>query len=397
MIFPIHRAVSVHQVLARSGLRLCLVIGVFLKCGGLSAAEDDPKVPFIDQTLQRSDDFYSSGMKSLVDDVVKTASIVVEDKINALRKAADAAVRDKMEKSKHGLWKTWREMSRDGEVDQNQFWTAYRKLPEAILTPDRSPLWSEALKTILTVDELAKWSGEETKRRTRIEKAIQDYLTRGRDAWKTQRVDNRKIQAEELITQTKLDAAASQGLREGIDGAIKRSLVAWGKGLEKQIREYVKSAFLGGAEDRIQQLEGGQINFGNAAEPEAVAAEETEWRALLKSKLTAEAYAVFEQQENQRIERRVRALAMLAVAELDRKLRLTDRQRSSLETKFTETIRTNKAKVDSMLGQTYANTEIVLMVCSGVPSADVKEMLEPDQMEVWHDVASRYSGWWNQF
>jgi hypothetical protein len=375
-----------------SALTLLLVFSVVAR-----AEETDPKVPFIDQTLQRSDDFYSGGMKSLVEDVVKTAEIKDDGKINALRKAAELAVRDKMDKSKYGLWKTWREMSRDGEVDQNQFWTAYRKLPEAILTPDRSPIWADALKANLSIDEQTKWMTEEVKRRTRIEKAIQDYLTKGRDTWKVQRIDNRKAQAEELITQTKLDAQQAQGLREGIDGAISRSIGAWGKGLEKQIREYVKSAFLGGAEDRIQQLEGGQINFGYASEPDALAAEEVEWRALLKSKLPAEGYASFEQREQQRNERRVRALGMLAVSELDRKLRLTEQQRSTLETKLTEVIRTHKAKIDTMLSQSYANSEIVLMVCNGVPATDAKAMLEPDQLEVWHEMTARYSGWWNQF
>jgi hypothetical protein len=375
-----------------SALALLLVFSVVAR-----AEETDPKVPFIDQTLQRSDDFYSGGMKSLVEDVVKTAEIKDDGKINALRKAAELAVRDKMDKSKYGLWKTWREMSRDGEVDQNQFWTAYRKLPEAILTPDRSPIWADALKANLSIDEQTKWMTEEVKRRTRIEKAIQDYLTKGRDTWKVQRIDNRKAQAEELITQTKLDAQQAQGLREGIDGAISRSIGAWGKGLEKQIREYVKSAFLGGAEDRIQQLEGGQINFGYASEPDALAAEEVEWRALLKSKLPAEGYASFEQREQQRNERRVRALGMLAVSELDRKLRLTEQQRSTLETKLTEVIRTHKAKIDTMLSQSYANSEIVLMVCNGVPATDAKAMLEPDQLEVWHEMTARYSGWWNQF
>ena len=170
-----------------------------------------------------------------------------------------------------------------------------------------------------------------------------------------------------------------------------------GKGLEKSIREYVKSAFLGGAEDRIVALEGGQINFGYTSEPDAIAAEEVEWRALLKSKLNAEAYGTFEQRENQRNERRVSALAMLAVSELDRKLRLTEQQRSTLEAKLTSVIRTHKAKIDAMLSQSYANSEIVLMVCNGVPKDEAKTMLDPDQLEVWHQMSARYSGWWNQF
>lgn len=359
-------------------------------------AQEEPKVPFIEQTLQRSDDFYSSGMKSLVSDVAKITSVgpaVVQE----LGKVAAESVKDKMAKSKVGLWKTWHAMQKDGEVDQVQFWTSYRKLPEAILTPDRSPIWEEGLKRLLTPEQLAKWNEEAGKRRARIEKAIGDYLNRGREQWKTLRVDTRKAQAEELITANHLDATTAVRLRDGIAPSVAEALPAWGKGLEKTIREYVKSAFLGGADDRVQQLEAGQINFSNAAEPEATAAEENTWRELLRRTLPAEQFAQWEARERQRLERRVVAMAMLTVAELDRKLRLTPDQRQKLESRFTTVFRDNKAKVDGLFAQSYANSEIMLMVLNGVPEPEARALLEDDQFTVWRDVASRYSGWWNQY
>lgn len=359
-------------------------------------ATQEEKVPFIEQTLQRSDDFYSGGMKTLVEDVVKVTGVAGAT-VEKLHQVAMEAVADKMAKSKVGLWKTWHAMAKDGEVDQVQFWNAYRKLPEAALTPDRSPMWEAGLKRLLKPDELVKWDAEAGRRRARIEKAIADYLDRGRDQWKTQRVEARKAQAEEIITLLKLDAPAMQRLRDGLEPAVGKSLVQWGKGLEKSIREYVKSAFLGGADDRIQALEGGQINFGSAAEPEAIEADEAAWRELLRQCLDAPAYAQWESREQQRLDRRIRAMAMLTVAELDRKLRLTSTQRTRLESMLTGVIRTAKPKIDAMLGQSYSNSEILLMVLNGVPMVDIQKMLEPDQMAGWREVASRYSGWWSQF
>ena len=373
-----------------------VLLAVSFSSSPSASAQEEAKVPFIEQTLQRSDDFYSSGMKSLVGDVVKVTGVAGEV-VQELQKVATAAVKDKMDKSKVGLWKTWHAMQKDGEVDQIQFWNSYRKLPEAILTPDRSPIWEEGLKRLLKPDELAKWDAEATKRRTRIEKAIADYLDRGRKLWKDQRVETRKAQVEELVTINNLDAVTTSKVRDGIDGAVSSALPAWGKGLEKSIREYVKSAFLGGADDRVQALEGGQINFGSASEPEAVVAEETGWRGLLKQSLSAEQFGQWEAREQQRLDRRLRAMAMMTVAELDRKLRLTTSQRSTLEERFVKVISEGKSKVDALFAQNYANSEIMLMVLNGIPDAEVKSLLEEEQLVVWREVASRYSGWWNQF
>lgn len=373
-----------------------VLLAVSFSSSPSASAQEEAKVPFIEQTLQRSDDFYSSGMKSLVGDVVKVTGVAGEV-VQELQKVATAAVKDKMDKSKVGLWKTWHAMQKDGEVDQIQFWNSYRKLPEAILTPDRSPIWEEGLKRLLKPDELAKWDAEATKQRTRIEKAIADYLDRGRKLWKDQRVETRKAQVEELVTINCLDAVTTSKVRNGIEEAVTSALPAWGKGLEKSIREYVKSAFLGGADDRVQALEGGQINFGSASEPEAVVAEETGWRELLRQSLSGEQFGQWEAREQQRLDRRMRAMAMMTVAELDRKLRLTMSQRSTLEERFLKVIREGKSKVDALFAQNYANSEIMLMVLNGIPDAEVKSLLEDEQLVVWREVASRYSGWWNQF
>ena len=362
----------------------------------VKAEEETEKVPFIEQTLDRSTEFYSTGMKTLVEDVLKVTGAPETAKAG-LTKAADEAVKDKMAKSKTGLWKVWKDMSKQGQVDQVQFWNAYRKLPEAVLTPDRSPLWTEVLPTLLKSDEMAKWAKEETVRRGRIEKAIQDYLKRGRDEWRQRRKEARTAEVDEMQAQALITAVVSDAVKAGLDGALDKAAGSWGKGLEKQIRESLKSAFLGGAEDRIQALEAGQLNFGTVTDAEGAQAEAESWRALLREKLDPGAFTGWEAREQKRADRRVQALSMMTVAELDKKLRLTPAQREKLEPVVSHAVRDAKAKLDAFLSQPYANTELLLMVINGIPSNDVASLIEPDQMAGWQEVKERYSGWWNQF
>ncbi len=376
-------------------LYFCLCLLVPVLCLG-AETEFTEKVLFIEQTLERSTDFYGNGMKTLVDDVMKVTA-APEEKKEQLLKAAAEAVADKMAKSKTGLWKTWKEMSKDGQVEQIQFWNTYRKLPEAILTPDRSPKWTEALPRILTADELAKWTAEETTRRARIEKAIQDYLKRGRDDWRSKRLEARRSEINELVDQQKLPDATAKGLRDNVEAAVDSSLGSWGHALEKQIREYVKSAFLGGAEDRVRALEGGQTNFGYTNDAEGTKAEAEAWRGMLLKQLDPAAFSAWEVREVKRADRRVEALTMMTVAELDRKLRLTPDQRQHLEPLISKAVRESKVKLDAFLTQTPANSELLMMVVNGIPPAEVSSVIDADQLAGWREVKERYSGWWNQF
>jgi hypothetical protein len=361
---------------------------------------DDPQtpdeVPFIQQTLDRSTEFYGSGMKSLVQDVVKMVKLD-EKAAEALHKAAEAAVADKMEKSRSGLWKTWQTMASDGRVNQSAFWTAYRKLPEAILTPDRSPKWAEGLKKVLNAEQHALWLGEEKKRRDRIEKAVTDYLNKGREEWKQKRSDARKLEAADLAKLGNLDQVTRDHLEAGIIEVVNKGATQWGQALEKQVREYVKSAFLGGIEERIVAVENGSLNFNSQADAPAQEAEEAAWQEMVCKLLPAEAANAFANREKKRQSRRESALAMMAVAELDRKIRLTRTQREQLEVIFVQAIAGNRPKVDAMMQQNYLNTEMILMLLHAVPEAQVKPILQSDQLYGWKEAMFQYGDWWNSF
>ena len=378
-------------------LAFCLAL-LLVSYTATQAAETEfeEKVPFIEQTLERSTEFYGNGMKTLVEDVMKVTG-APESKKSELLAAADAAVKDKMVRSKTGLWKTWKEMAHNGQVDQVQFWNNYRKLPEAVFTPDRSDHWSAALTKVLAENEMAKWKAEEGSRRQRIEKAIQDYLKRGRDTWRQGRLESRTAEIKEMETQATITTVTANTLVAGLPAALDKASQSWGKSLEKNIRESVKSAFLGGAEDRVQALENGQLNFGLVTDSEGMAEELDSWQSLLKQHLEPAAFSTWQAREQKRMERRVQALAMMTVAELDRRLRLTPTQREKLEPVIRRVVTSARAKVEAFQSQPYANSELLLMVVNGVPANEVATLIEPDQIAGWDELRDRYSGWWNQY
>jgi hypothetical protein len=367
---------------------------------GLILAQEEPsgpdEVPFIQQTLERSTEFYGSGMRALVEDVAKTVNLDA-DATAQLNAAAEAAVKEKMDKSRTGLWKTWKEMAVDGRVNQNSFWISYRKLPEAILTPDRSTFWAEGLKKSLTVEQAKVWSQEEQKRRDRVDKAIQDYLTKGREDWRTKRLEVRKLDVAELVKTVPLDTATADKLTAGLAGVIAEGAKSWGSSLEKQLREYVKSAFLGGAEERVAAIEAGNINFGTMTDSTAQELEDTAWKALVSNTVPKTLVAGIQAKEQLRNQKRNLAVAMMTTAELDRKVRLTAEQRSKLEPLFLKTVQSHRAKVDMLLSQNYVNTEMLLMLLNGIAEAEVKDVLEPDQLRGWREAMQVYADWWNSF
>ena len=368
----------------------------FICAFAAAEVEFEEKVPFIEQVLDRSTEFYGNGMKGLVDEVLKISG-APESKKPELLKAAEDSVKDKMTKSKTGLWRTWKEMSHNGQVDQVQFWNAYHKLPEAVFTPDRSPSWTEALPRLLAPNEFEKWSTEEKSRRERIEKAIQGYLSRGRDVWLQGRKDSRTAEIKELETQGTIPAGTANNLRNGLQPALDKAAVTWGGGLERTIRENLKSAFLAGAEERVKQLENGQMNFGLVTDTEAMTAESKTWHELLKATLDPAAYSTYEAREQKRLERRLQALAMMTVAELDRRLRLTPEQRQKLEPVIRRVVTEARAKVEAFQSQPYANSELLLMVINGVPAPEVATLIDADQLAGWQDIKDKYAGWWNQY
>jgi hypothetical protein len=194
-----------------------------------------------------------------------------------------------------------------------------------------------------------------------------------------------------------LDAGVGDKLIASVEAAVVKGSMVWGQPLQKQIREYVKTAFLGGAEDRVQTLENGGLNFGQQSDPEALKAESAAWQALVKQVLPAELSAQVAQRELRREERWRQSLVRMVVAELDRKVRLTPSQRAQMEPIFLKVVNENSNKMSAVLAQNYVNTEMMLMIITAVPEKEVSGWLAPEQLRGWREAVHLYSDWWNQY
>ncbi len=361
---------------------MCLLLSA------VAHSAERPRVQFISDILSQSEMAYGTGMRNLVEEVVKVTAANAEQ-TEEISKASQAAVRMKMDRSESDLWAVWDEMQVGDEVNQVAFWQAYRKLPNAQLTPERLAPWADGLKKALTAEQYAKWEELAAKKRARIDKAVKSCLDKGREAWITKRSEVRTMLADAMVTVYQLTDAQGTQIRSGVGKVVAEASSSWGSNLERQIRDYVKTAFIGQAEDRMQALENGGINFRGDGDEEARKIEDTAWGLLVKSTLTAEQYSKFQQAEAQKQERRIQSIAQVVVAELDRKLLLSADQRQRLEPLLRRAVLAKTASIEMLLTQGYVNSDMMVGLIREIKEDEVKPILEAEQWLAWKETAAR--------
>jgi hypothetical protein len=352
-------------------------------------------VPFIEDILTQSDIAYGTGMRNLVAEVCKEAEADAKQTAE-LQKAADAAVKEKMERSERDLWVVWDRLQVNEEVNQVAFWNAYRQMPDAPLTPERLPLWEEALKTVLRPEQYAKWEQLAAERRGRIDKAVAAYIEKRRSEWVTKRTETRVTYADSISKSYGLTEEQTTALRQGISEVVEQAGKSWGSAVELQLREYLKTAFLGAADERLQAVENAAMNFGNDTDETTMEQEEKAWSALVGRILDAGQLQQYQVAEKARMERRLRSLARVVVAEVDRKVLLTAQQRSQLEPLLKDVVADHALKLEGLLSQSYVNSEMLLGVVSLLDEQKVKPILDQDQWDGWREASMRMAYYFGQ-
>jgi hypothetical protein len=372
-----------------------LIIGLILISPAITAQER-PHVPFIEDILAQSDTAYTTGMKCLVSEIAKDCATTPEQTAK-LNEAAMAAVKTKMDLSRTDLWAVWDKLAIDGEMaNQLAFWQTYRKIPNSSLTPERLPVWEEAVKATLNPEQFGKWEVLAKGKRDRIDKAVLAALDKARADWIAKRTEARTSLAAAIIAQHQLTPAEADALKLGVAEVINQSVASWGKGLETTLREYVKTAFLGQADARLAALENGGATMGNETDEVALKAEDAAWEALLQKTLTPTQLASYQAAAAQKTARRVEALGQVVVSEIDRKVLLTQDQRQKLQPLVTSAIQEQLAKMEALLAQSYVNTEMLLCILPKLDEANVKSMLQPDQWTAWREAAAKSAYFFDQ-
>lgn len=255
-----------------------------------------------------------------------------------------------------------------------------------------------AVKAALAPEEYELWEKAKEESKLRVDKAIQEYLTRLKDARRQERQSGLERQVDRMVRGLSLEEARQQALRQGLDGVVDEGLKVWLKGQETAVRNFAKDS--GNSEEEVlDYLEQGSVRFSSAAQGEDASSEQTEREAfekLLASQLQPGELERWLRAESERTARRAQAMTMVIVSEVDRTARLTASQRAALEPLVHSVVSEYLPFVENEenFGYMLQNSEGLLVFLQGVPADKAKEIIQPGQQAAWDQALARYSGWW---
>ena len=171
-------------------------------------------------------------------------------------------------------------------------------------------------------------------------------------------------------------------------GAVERTLEGWRSAQENQVRQQAMGLTSEVVEQRLASL--GPVNVGG--EP---AEKNGLWSASIEQVLTPQERAQWTAAETERKGYRVRALAQMLVAEMDRQVGLTLTQCEKLEPlaqkALTDYLPDMSNYVDRNSGMDF---RMLLLMLSGVSENDIANVITPEQFGKWQQLTADYRGWW---
>jgi hypothetical protein len=178
----------------------------------------------------------------------------------------------------------------------------------------------------------------------------------------------------------KLDIAAK--------GAVNETLTGWRSAQENQVRQLTQG---GGDEDIAARLNGvGEIQLGNE-----IPYNKQIWATTLTQTLSPAEQQAWQALEAERSAYRQKAVSMLLLTELERKLGLNEAQLDKLEPllqqAFTDYLPDMSNYMDRGSGM---DIRMLLLLLNGVPEQEQKSILTKEQLDKWLSVTADYSGWW---
>lgn len=171
-------------------------------------------------------------------------------------------------------------------------------------------------------------------------------------------------------------------------GAVDRSLEGWRSAQENQVRQQVTGLAPDVVEQRLATI--GTVHVGGEqADKNAL------WTSSIEQVLTPDERAKWTTAEQERLNYRVRALAQMLVAEMDRQVGMTLTQCEKLEPlaqkALTDYLPDMSNYVDRNSGIDF---RMLLLMLSGVSENDIAGVITPEQFGKWQQLTADYRGWW---
>ncbi len=360
---------------------LCLLLA-----SGLSGEEAKPEKPklgadvekafaaFIAASTEARKNVATSELTRLCDEVDKSVQLN-DDQRKRLEAEAQPAIADSCSKFADKL-DAWlrpflvgygdRGLGNLGRWKPEQF----ASRPNVAASPQDSTAWEAAIKRVLTPEQMVVYQRELGDRTARRKREIATYLKDALALRRNQLVDALKLEREGIVRELNLDRERITKLEAAEKSAVESILAEDEKRAGEQLLALNEESW------RQMYGSGGMYQFESTGGNSQISKREA-WTSALGSVLVPEELKRWEGTLARRQERRERAAAMGAVAELEDKVLLNSEQRPKLEKVFLERWRRYPSNDNN---QIYPMN----LLRSG-SDAEVRNLLDKDQQKRWDE------------
>lgn len=214
---------------------------------------------------------------------------------------------------------------------------------------------------------------------------------------KKREADARKPRSEQMLRRIEeleeivgITEKQKKDLRIASKGAVEKSLDPWRKQMDEYVRQYLQRA-----PQNVDMVLAsiGNVNFGQS--PEQQAAAQSIWQATIEKVLDAKQMETYRKAADARRAFLYRAVSDVLIADLDRNLRLTAKQRVSLRKMLVPIVEENLSYLDRWSNDGNLPVYQLPTLLGGVDSEVLEKVLSEQQIEGWTTRYANFKGMWD--
>jgi hypothetical protein len=358
---------------------------------------EQPKLP--PELEKRVDEFYAklrstqkdlweARMKQEIADIAKTTNLGADGqkKLEApAQQAIDISLDPWLGKTDWGLRKILSTASpMQAKLIMDQRFVSVSGLSHGlgvnVLAPWEQDVWRQALRQVLTPDQLAAWEKVEADRRAAAEKEVADALKMTGDNVRESRTNGLLTEAKHLEMVAGLDADQSAKLESLVKTVVDISMQKW---QDRNVHEIDNMD----AEARHQVAS--QRTFWLDPDSGEMPDKQPEWTDGIAQILSSDQKARMAAADEVTRQRRAHALAQILVMILDQKIAFTEAQRQKLIPLAEHWVQAETDLFPSAAA-TYYPTSLQVYYSAACRATDVelKPILDDLQVKHWRDVTT---------
>lgn len=240
--------------------------------------------------------------------------------------------------------------------------------------PEGEPRWQEAVAATLTPQEKEKWGVILAERQKRREGDIKDYVEKMMPQWQPSFEQRMKFHLGAVKAELALDEARAKQLEAASNEAVKMTMEIWKRKTGKLLRSL--------SQDQFDAALAGRSNYFAPLEEEEGPMYQAAWKKGFESILTPEERQRWQTAQVERADRDKRALLLVAVFELDKRLALSTAQRQKLEAALTKVAgEFTKGRADTSYWN--INLDSLYTTAKRANADEVRSILDDKQWQRW--------------